>query len=156
MTTKLNPENLSNSALEQAIKKHLEQNNLPDFSNCLLDKILIRLNYESQLRTVKPKLWTAVGVFVCGLGLLAFGIDMFLRVFVQTPISHYFSLMSTDFGLIIANWQDYSLGILERLPLGGLALILFCLLGSILLVDFASRRLLNFRRALNSIHYGSH
>ena len=65
-------------------------------------------------------------------------------------------IMFTDFNLIIANWQDYALGVLGSLPLGSLAILLTSLLGSIVLVDFAGHRLLNFRKALNTIHYGPH
>ncbi len=155
MITEPNLAKSDHVALEQAIKRHYEQNKLPDFNNYLLNKILNRLNYERELKILKPKLWTAVGIFLAGLGLLALALDVSFMTFVQTPTSHYFSLMFTDFGLIMANWQDYSLGILESLPLGALALLLSCLLGSILLVDFATHRLLNFRKALHAIHYGS-
>lgn len=140
--------------LEQALKGYFEQNNLPDFGNYLLEKILQRLEYERQLKILKPKLWTAAGVFVGGLGLLAFGLSVSWQAFVQAPISHYLSLMFTDFGLIMANWQDYALSILESLPLGSLALLLSSLLGSLLLVDFATHRLINFRKTLNLLHYG--
>jgi len=141
--------------LERALKGHFEQNNLPDFGNYLLTKIFDRLKYEQELRILKPKFWAAVGTFIFGLGILVFGLGVFWRAFAQAPISHYLSLMFTDFNLIITNWQDYSLGILGSLPLGSLAILLSSLLGSILLVDFAGHRLLNFRKTLNSLHYGS-
>jgi|GEM_PF-1199228 hypothetical protein len=141
------------TALEQALKSHFEQNQLPDFGNYLLNKILSRVNYQRQLKILKPKLWTAIGVFLTGLGLLVLAADVSFRAFAQTPTSHYFALIFTDFSLIMANWQDYSLGILENLPLGAMALLLSCLLGSILLVDFSTHRFLNFRKTLNSLHY---
>jgi len=148
-------QNQEQTPLEQAIKSHFRQDHLPDFGNYLLDKIQTRLNYERRLKILKPKLWTAVGVFLVGLGLLVLAVDVSFRAFAQTPTSHYFSLLFTDFGSIMANWQDYSLGILESLPLGTLALLLSFLLGSILLVDFSAHRLLNFRKTLNAMHYGS-
>lgn len=144
------------TSLEQALKGHFEQNNLPVLGNDLLPKILARLNYERELKILKPKLWAAAGMFLCGFGLLVFGLNVFWRSFAQPPISHYLSLMFTDFGLIMYNWHDYILGILESLPLGSLAVLLSSLLGSVLLVDFAGHRLLNSRKILNSVHYRAH
>jgi hypothetical protein len=140
--------------LEKAIKKHFEQASLPDFGDYLFVRITDRLNYERQLKTLKPKLWAAVGAFLCGLGLLIFSFEISLHAFFQTPTSHYFSLMFTDFSVILNNWQDYSLSIIESLPLGSLALLLSSVLASIVLVDFSAHQFLNFRRTLNSVHYG--
>lgn len=154
MTTPPNQTQPLPTTLEQAIKRHFEQDSLPDFGNYLLPKILTNLNYEQELKILKPKLWTAAGIFVCGLGLLVLAVGVSWSAFAQTPTQHYFSLIFTDFNLILVNWQDYSLGVLESLPLGALAILLSSLLGSILLVDFAGHRLLNFRKTLNSLHYG--
>jgi hypothetical protein len=154
MTTPPNQTQPLPTTLEQAIKRHFEQDSLPDFGNYLLPKILTRLSYEQELKILKPKLWAAAGIFVCGLGLLVLAAGVSWNAFAQTPTAHYFSLMFTDFSLIMANWQDYALGVLESLPLGSLALLLSSLLGSLLLVDFATRRLFSFRKTLNSLHYG--
>jgi hypothetical protein len=141
-------------ALERALKKHFGQNHLPDFGDFLLNKVLNRLDYERELKMLKPKLWMAVAVFLSGLVFLAFGVDIFVRAFVQTPIAHYLGLMFTDYTLVLANWQDYTSSLLESLPLGSLALLLTSVLGSLLLVDFAARRFVNFRKTLNALHYG--
>jgi hypothetical protein len=121
----------------------------------LLEKIIARLSYESQIKELRPKLWGAVALFVAGLGLFAVAGDAFLRAFIQTPTSHYLSLIFTDFKLIASNWQDYSLGILESLPLGSVAILLTSILGSILLVDFSAHRFIKFRRTLSLAHYGA-
>lgn len=144
------------AALEQALARHLQQSQLPDFNNVLLDKILDRLNYEQELRALKPKLVTAICIFLASLTLLVFAFIFSLRGFAQTPTYNYLSLMFTDFKLILANWQDYSLGILENLPMGALALLLSGFLGSIFLVDFALNRFGNFRKTLNTMHYKTH
>jgi len=144
----------ADTALEQAVKKHFEQSCLPDFGNYLLAKVLCRLDYERELKILKPKLWTAIAVFLGGLIFLAFGVDIFLRTFVQTPIAHYLGLIFTDYALVLANWQDYTSSILESLPLGLLTLLLISVLGSLLLVDFSARRFFNFRKTLNALHYG--
>jgi hypothetical protein len=141
--------------LEIAIKKHLEQSQMPSFSNVLFDKIIVRINYERELKAMRPKLWLAGAGFLTALGLLTIAGEAFLRAFIQTPTSHYLSLMFTDFKLITTNWQDYALGILENLPLGSVSILLTSVLGSILLVDFAAQRFVKFRRATNLLHYGS-
>jgi hypothetical protein len=146
--------NQGDALLESALKSHFEQDKLPDFSNYLLEKILNRLSYEKQLKILKPKLFAAIGLFLAGLGLLVLAVGVSLNTFFKTPTGHYFSLLFTDFNLIAANWQDYSLGILESLPLGAITVLLFCLLGSFLLVDFSAHRFVNFRKALNATNYG--
>lgn len=142
-----------NTVFEQALKKHLQQSQLPVFENLLLDKILNRLNYEQELKALKPKLALAFGIFAASLTFLVFAFVFSLRGFAQTSTFHYLYLTVTDFKLILANWQDYSLGILESLPLGSLALLLFGFLGSIILVDFAAKSFSNFRKTFGSLHY---
>jgi hypothetical protein len=94
-----------------------------------------------------------VGIFLGGLVLLGIAATAFWRAFVQTPTSHYLALVFTDFGLIAANWQDYSLGVLGSLPLGTFFILLASVLGSMLLVDFAAHRFIKFRKTVNLLHY---
>jgi hypothetical protein len=145
-----------NTALEQALRKHLQQSQLPVFENLLLNKILSRLDYENELKILKPKIALAFGIFLSGLTLLVLAFIFSVRGFAQTPTFHYLSLTVTDFKLILANWQDYSLGILESLPLGSLVLLLVGFLGSIFLVDFAVNRYGSFRKTLSSTYYTTH
>jgi len=146
--------NEQHNQLELAIKQHLAQRQMPNFSNLLFDKILARLDYERQAKQLRPKLWAAAGLFAAGLFLFAVAGEAFWRAFIQTPTSRYLSLIFTDFKLIAANWQDYLLGVLESLPVGYVSVLLTSVLASILLVDFSAHRFVKFRRTLNLAHYG--
>jgi hypothetical protein len=146
---------LGEAALEKAIKKHFAKNQMPNFSEYFFNKIVSRLDYEKQLKTLKPRLWTAVGFFVTSFAMLVFAFTVSWHAFGQTGISKYFSLIFTDFGVVTANWQDYSLSLLDSLPLGATALLLGAFLGSILLIDYGSHQISNFRKLTSGGHYGN-
>ena len=141
------------AALEQAIKKHLGSAQMPEFSNYLFEKIVKRVDYEQNLKTLKPKLWAGVAVLAGSLGLLAFALSVFVKAFGQTPTSHFFALSFTDFGVVMANWQDFLLSILESLPLGALVFFLSACLASVFLIDFSKKQWSSFRQISHAYHH---
>ncbi len=147
---------MTQSTLETSIKKHLSQDQLPDFGGYLLAKIMSRLNYEKQIKALRPKLWAAAGLFLGSLILLILTADFSWHAFIQTPTFQYISLVFTDFGQVAANWQDYGFSILESLPLAAVTSLAGALLVSILLIDFSKNQLSNFRKLLNDHSYGQH
>ncbi len=144
----------SHSGLELALKKHLSQAQMPAFDNYLLNKILNRLAFEQELQGLKPRLALAAGIFASGLTALVAAFIFSIRSFAQTSTFHYLSLAFTDSKLIATNWQDYSLSVLENLPLGAVALMLGGILGSILLVDFSVKRFGGFKKLAGAMHFG--
>ncbi len=139
--------------LEVALKGRLQKNDLRDFSGYLFYKILNRIHYEQQLKSLKPKLWAAVSVLIASVAVLIVAADVSFRAFAQAPVLRFITLSFTDFGQVAANWQDYAFSILESLPLGAMAFLLSACLATILLFDFSTHQWSNFRKLLHG-HQG--
>jgi hypothetical protein len=134
------------SALELAISGKLKSEQMPEFSGYLQEKIIRRIDYEREIKALKPKLWAAFGVMAFSVGLLAIAGDYMFKAFAQSPSYHFLALTFTDFGVMADNWQDYTFSILESLPLGALALTLGAGLASVLLTDFSIHQWSHFRK----------
>lgn len=146
--------NQNHTALENALKQHLKAGQLPQFEGYLLSKITNRIEYEKQLKILKPKLWSAAFTLLASIGLLVFASIYSWTAFAQTPISQFLHLIFTDSRLILDNWQDYVLSILENIPLGASALMLGAVLTSFWLIDFGTRQLINLKHLTHNNHYG--
>ncbi|MDR3643310.1 MAG: hypothetical protein P4L74_06835 [Candidatus Doudnabacteria bacterium] len=138
--------NMPHSPLELSISRQLKGEPMPEFSGYLLEKINLRLKCERQLKTLKPKLWLASFVMLSSLALLTFAVIFLAKDFSQSPSYRFLDLVFTDFGVIVANWQDYIYSVLESLPLGALALTLSAGLASMLITDFGVHQWSSFRK----------
>lgn len=148
----MQPNTADNSDLEQILQKYLQQNHLPVFDNYLLEKIMDRINYERQLKTLRPKFWQALAMLVSGLAVLIISIKLSWHPLALSPSLKYLSLMFSDFKAVLDNWQDYAYGLLESLPLGTLAFLLGGFLASLFLIDASYNGLLNYKKLLNHHH----
>lgn len=95
----------------------------------LLQKVLFRLEAEARLRAFRRRFVLAAVVFSVILGaavlvLRSFWLDLSGSGFVQ-----YSSLFFYDFKSVASNWQDYSLSLLESLPVFKASLSLGVMLG---------------------------
>lgn len=140
--------------IETALKSHLRQNGLPEFSDSLFHKIISEINLQQRglyLRKLKINL-AAVSVFLAGtLVLFAVALINSLKAFAQTPALHFFSLMFTDFGVVMTNWQDYGFSILESLPLGAMAFLLASFLAAMVLGEYLVFQWHNFRKSITKL-----
>ena len=91
----------------------------------LLDRILRALKAEKLAASFRKKFVLAAVVFL-GLAVLmlpaAWDLGADLK---QSGLGQYLPLMFSDFKAVTANWQDYSLDVLESLPSLSLSLVLF-------------------------------
>jgi len=142
------------SSLEKAIQKHLSEACLSVSEDHLLQKSLNHLIYEKQVKALLPKVWASVCFLAGSFVLLVTSALFSWHAFGQTPTHTYFSLMFSDFGEVARNWQDYSLSILESLPLGAVAFLLSALLASAWLIDFSANQLSHFHKLTEIQHYG--
>lgn len=138
--------------LEKAIKQSLMQSQLPNFDDYLYKKIVAKIEFKRQLKQLVPKLWAASIFFLLSLCLMIIACTIFWQAFVQTSIFEFISLTFTDFKIILSNWQDYTFSILESLPLGAMAFLLFSFLASLWLLNFSFRQLSKFRKLLNGVY----
>ncbi len=102
----------------------------------LLQKVLLRLEAEARLRSLRRKFVLATAVFLATLGatvpvLRSFWVDLSGSGFPQ-----YLSLFFYDFRSVLSNWQDYSLSLLESLPVFKATLSLGAMLGLLVWAKF--------------------
>jgi hypothetical protein len=139
--------------MEKTLKQHLRQNQLPEFSDYLFSKIIAGINREQRtlrLKKLKIHLWTAAGFLAGTLVLFAVALETSLKAFAQTPTSNFISLMFTDFGVVVSNWQDYGFSVLETLPLGAMAFLLAAFLASAVLGEYLVFQWQNLRKSLSN------
>ena len=139
--------------LEQAIKKHfLASLSVPKNEQKLLHKIFDRIYLEQDLRVLKIKLYSAIGLLATTLVLLVLAFDISFNAFAHTPSIKFISLFFSDFKQIAGDWQDYSFSILETLPLGAMAFLLSVLAAFILLSDYTTTQFKGFKKLSANIH----
>ena len=88
----------------------------PEPPEGLLNKIMARIREEERLLSIKKRLILFSSVVLVSAGAFIPVINAFQAEFAQSGFSQLLSLMFSDFGSVIANWQDFGLTILESLP----------------------------------------
>ncbi|MGE5393041.1 MAG: hypothetical protein ACM3NH_04850 [Candidatus Saccharibacteria bacterium] len=119
----------------------------------LLHKIMDRIEIERRKALARRRL----GIFVAFLSLIALLSYPVWRTF-QAEASysgffHYLSLAFSDFGLVTDYWQDYSLGLLETLPVVSTIGLLAIVFGIIALARMAVKNRRDFVRFLTNHNY---
>lgn len=82
----------------------------------LLAKVMARIHEEERLMSVRRRLILFSTAALTSAGALIPVINTFQGEFAQSGFSQFSSLVFSDFGSVIANWQDFGLTILESLP----------------------------------------
>ena len=100
---------------------HLEP---PEPPEGLLNKIMARIHEEEQLLSTKRRLILFSIPVIISAGAFIPVINAFQAEFAQSGFSQFLSLMFSDFGLVMVNWQNFGLGVLESLPAMSIAALL--------------------------------
>ncbi len=105
----------------------------------LLKKIMDRINAEREAISIRNKFITALVSF-----LILFVIAVPTWQYFQTDIavsgfSQFIRLIFYDFKIVLANWQDYVLSLLETLPVFGAIAMLAVILGFIIALKYISK-----------------
>jgi hypothetical protein len=146
--------NSQEKLMEKALRQHLAEKQVPEFSDYLFHKIITGVNRQQRakfLRDLKIRLWTVAGFLAMTLFIFAVALEASLKAFAQTPTYNFISLAFTDFGAVMSNWQDYGFSILEALPLGAMAFLLAAVLASAVLGEYLLYQWQNFRRTLTKL-----
>ena len=113
---------------------HLEP---PEPPAGLLNKIMARIREEELLLSIRKRLILFSSVVLMSAGAFIPVINAFQAEFAQSGFSQFLSLIFSDFGSVMANWQDFGLTILESLP----AMSLIALLTTALVFLWSSKHL---------------
>jgi hypothetical protein len=96
---------------------HLE---LPEPPAGLFDRIILAIKREQELQQTKRLLFGFLFLLVASFIATPFSWSILINQIESSGISYFISTALSDFGTFIALWQDFSLAILESLPITGM------------------------------------
>jgi len=86
----------------------------------LFDRIILVIKREQELRHTKRLLFGFLSLLLISLIATPISGAMFVTQVDNSGILYFVSTAVSDFGMFLAMWQDFSLAILESLPLMGM------------------------------------
>jgi len=86
----------------------------------LFDRIILAIKREQELRHTKRLVFGFAGLLVISFIAIPFSWTMLVNQIEGSGISYFVSTAVSDFGTFFLLWQDFSLAILESLPLTGM------------------------------------
>lgn len=98
----------------------------------LFDKIVLAIKKEQELQHTKKLLFGFLSLLIISFIAIPFSLILLINQVESSGILYFISTAVNNFGVFLALWQDFSLAILESLPIMGIvvftinmALILF-------------------------------
>ncbi|KPJ55901.1 hypothetical protein AMJ49_06125 [Parcubacteria bacterium DG_74_2] len=113
----------------------------------LFDRIILAIKREQELRHAKRLLFGFLSLSLISLVATPISGVMFINQIENSGIIHFISTAISDFGIFLTMWQDFSLAIIESLPLMDMIVFLLSLGISIFtlrLFLYKKRLLLNY------------
>ncbi len=89
----------------------------PELPARLFDKIIARIQEEERLVSLKKQFFAFSSFAAISLTLFVPVFKSFQAEFAHSGFSQFFSLIFSDLNLIMVNWQDFYLALLESLPI---------------------------------------
>jgi len=86
----------------------------------LFDRIILAIKREQELRQTKRLLFGFLFLLVISLITTPFSWSILINQIESSGISYFISTALSDFGVFLIFWKDFSLAILELLPLTGM------------------------------------
>jgi len=96
---------------------HLEP---PEPPAGLFDRIILAIKREQELQQTKRLLFGFLFLLVASFIATPFSWSILINQIESSGISYFISTALSDFGIFIVLWQDFSLAILESLPITGM------------------------------------
>lgn len=93
----------------------------------IFDRIILLIQQEKERKRTKKILFIFSIFFVISLIITPLSFNIFINQIKDSGIIYFFSTAFNDLDVFIALWQDFSLAILESLPLMGLLTFVFSL-----------------------------
>lgn len=102
----------------------------------LLEKVIVRIEAEKQIVAYRRRFTLSAILFVGAIFSLIPAWGTFRADLVSSGFGQYLQLLFSDFGTIMANWQDFGLTLLESIPIIGIAELLLSLFSVMVLLKF--------------------
>jgi|AntAceMinimDraft_18_1070375.scaffolds.fasta_scaffold200057_1 hypothetical protein len=121
------------------IERHMHKNykklfinpGLKEFPAGLFDRIIIAIKREQELRHTKRLLFEFLSLLVISLIVTPFSGMILVSQIKNSGIFYFISTAISNSGIFFTLWQDFSLAILESLPIGGIIMFLVSLIISV-------------------------
>jgi|GEM_PF-617915 hypothetical protein len=110
----------------------------------LFDRIILAIKQEQELRHTKRLLFGFLSLLLISLVVTPISGVMLVSQIENSGISYFISTAISDLGTFFVLWQDFSLAIVESLPIGGIMAFLLSLAVSV----FTLRLFLHKKRLL--------
>ena len=111
----------------------------PQVPEGLLNKIISRIDRERRMIISRQRFTLAAGMFVFLAALVVPVWHAFLGDLARSGFGQYLSLAYSDFRTVAANWQDFSLNLLETLPIISTISLLAVIFFLLITLKFAAK-----------------
>jgi len=112
----------------------------------LYDRIINQINREEKLMILKRRLiLSSSGLLLSVFAFIPLSFKLFSDI-TQSGFSHFFSLLFSDFNIIMANIGDYILSLLELAPVFSLSLFLAALLSALFSIAKLADSYVDFKK----------
>ncbi len=120
----------------------------------LFDRIILAIKREQELRQTKKLLFGFLSLLLISLIATPVSGIMFVNQIIGSEISYFISTAISDPGTFFTLWQDFSLAILESLPIVSMVIFLLSLAVSVFTLRlFLHRRRLLLEYVIHSISF---
>jgi len=110
----------------------------------LFERIILAIKREEELRNSKRLVFGFLTLLIASLVLLPFSWSLLVSQTTESAVLYFVSAALSDIGTFLALWQNFSLAIIESLPITGIIVFVF----NIILVIFTFRLFLYKKRLL--------
>lgn len=86
----------------------------------LFDRIIFAIKKEQELRKTRRLVFGFFALLIITLIIISFSWTLLVEQVRSSGVVYFISAAISDFGTFLASWQDFSLAILESLPITGI------------------------------------
>ena len=100
----------------------------------LFAKVMKRIHKEERFLAIKRRVAFFSFIMACSAVFFIPAVKMVQAELSESEFAQFFSLLFSDFGIMMASWQSFSLALLESLPVTSIAVfsaVLFAFFGSL-------------------------
>ena len=117
---------------------------LPEPSAGLLDKIIMAIGRESELRHTRKIAYGFLVLLFISTSSAPFSWSFFSKELTQSGVIYFISTAFIDFKTLLTFWQDFGLAVIESLQIAGLTIFIL----NMALAIFTTRLFLHRKRVL--------
>jgi len=110
--------------MDKHLKNLMSNLKYPELPEKLFSKIMTRIHKEQKLSTIRTRLIIFSVTFISSIIALLPTTQALITSFKESGFMEFLSLIISDIEIVFNNWQDYSITLLESLPVTNIAILL--------------------------------